>query len=126
MSGPSDTVTLETAEEAPSGPPVDIRVSAVDQHTLRVAWKPPLREHWNGDILGYYVGYKKTSHGEEKPYYFETVEFIREEAEGGAAHQLQVRMRKTQHIKIFLGCCCYPRCSCCWMLLFYTVFFLLL
>ncbi len=94
MSGPSDTVTLETAEEAPSGPPVDIRVSAVDQHTLRVAWKPPLREHWNGDILGYYVGYKKTSHGEEKPYYFETVEFIREEAEGGAAHQLQVKMRK--------------------------------
>ena len=43
MSEPSDTVTIETAEEAPSGPPVDIRVAAVDQHTLRVSWKPPLR-----------------------------------------------------------------------------------
>ena len=49
VSEPSDTVTIETAEEAPSGPPVDIRVAAVDQHTLRVSWKPPLTEHWNGD-----------------------------------------------------------------------------
>ena len=54
VSEPSDTVTIETAEEAPSGPPVDIRVAAVDQHTLRVSWKPPLTEHWNGDILGKY------------------------------------------------------------------------
>ena len=53
-SGPSDTITVETSEEAPSGPPVDIRLSAADQHTLLVSWKPPLKEHWNGDILGYY------------------------------------------------------------------------
>ena len=37
-SSPSDTVTIETAEEAPGGPPVDIRVAAVDQHTLRYIW----------------------------------------------------------------------------------------
>ena len=43
MSGPSDTVTIETSEESPSGPPVDIRLAAVDQHTLRVSWKPPLK-----------------------------------------------------------------------------------
>lgn len=35
VSGPSDTVTIETSEESPSGPPVDIRLAAVDQHTLR-------------------------------------------------------------------------------------------
>ena len=87
ISSPSDTVTIETAEEAPEGPPVDIRVAAVDQHTLRVSWKPPLTENWNGDILGYYVGYKKTSNGEEKPYLFETVEFIRENSH---EHQLQI------------------------------------
>ena len=87
VSEPSDTVTIETAEEAPSGPPVDIRVAAVDQHTLRVSWKPPLTEHWNGDILGYYVGYKKTVHGDDKPYLFETVEFIKEQ---GHEHQLQI------------------------------------
>ena len=87
MSGPSDTVTIETSEESPSGPPVDIRLAAVDQHTLRVSWKPPLKEHWNGDIVGYYVGYKKTSISEDKPYYFETVEFIKEQ---GHEHQLQI------------------------------------
>ena len=68
------------------------RLSAVDQHTLRVSWKPPLSEHWNGDILGYYVGYKRTSDGEEKPYLFETVEFVREQ---GHEHQLQVCMMIT-------------------------------
>ena len=78
-------------EEAPSGPPVDIRVSPVDQHTLAVNWKPPLRENWNGDILGYYVGYKKTSHGDDKPYLFETVEFMRENGNGQPhEHKLQI------------------------------------
>ena len=86
-SGPSDTITVETSEEAPSGPPVDCRLSAVDQHTLRVEWKPPLKEHWNGDILGYYVGYKKTSKGDDKPYLFETVEFIKEH---GQQHSLTI------------------------------------
>ena len=46
-----------------------------------------LQEHWNGDIVGYYVGYKKTSISEDKPYYFETVEFIKEQ---GHEHQLQI------------------------------------
>ena len=41
QSGASDTVTVETAEEKPSGPPVDVRVSAVDQHTL-AAFPPHL------------------------------------------------------------------------------------
>ena len=38
-------------------------------------------------ILGYYVGYKKTVHGDDKPYLFETVEFIKEQ---GHEHQLQI------------------------------------
>lgn len=35
-SDPSDTVTIITAEEAPSGPPVNVKVDAFDQHTLKV------------------------------------------------------------------------------------------
>lgn len=35
-SDPSDTVTIITAEEAPSGPPTSVRVDALDQHTLKV------------------------------------------------------------------------------------------
>lgn len=84
-SDPSDTVTIITAEEAPGGPPTTIRVEASDQHSLKVFWKPPARGEWNGEILGYYVGYKLAS--SDKPYLFETVEFSREE---GKEHHLPV------------------------------------
>lgn len=70
---------------APSGPPTGVRVEAPDQHTLKVFWKPPEKEFWNGEILGYYVGYKLAS--SEKPYLFETVEFSKEE---GKEHHLQI------------------------------------
>ncbi|XP_057326072.1 cell adhesion molecule Dscam2 isoform X13 [Microplitis mediator] len=89
-SEPSDTVTIITAEEAPSGPPSSVRVDALDQHTLKVTWKPPPREDWNGEILGYYVGYKLST--SEKPYMFETVEFSKED---GKEHHLQIMNLKT-------------------------------
>ncbi|XP_066145681.1 cell adhesion molecule Dscam1 isoform X28 [Euwallacea fornicatus] len=90
-SDPSDTVTIITAEEVPGGPPTEIRVEAEDQHTLVVYWKPPVRDHWNGDIQGYYVGYKLSN--TDKPYLFETVEFPREEE--GKEHHLKITNLKT-------------------------------
>ncbi|XP_076655522.1 Down syndrome cell adhesion molecule 1 isoform X17 [Halictus rubicundus] len=89
-SRPSDTVTIITAEEVPSGPPTNVRVDAVDQHTLKVTWKPPSREDWNGEILGYYVGYKLTS--SDKLYTYETVDFSMED---GKEHHLQITNLKT-------------------------------
>ncbi|XP_076672498.1 Down syndrome cell adhesion molecule 1 isoform X4 [Andrena cerasifolii] len=89
-SDPSDTVTIITAEEAPSGPPTSVRVNALDQHTLKVTWKPPPREDWNGEILGYYVGYRLSS--SDKPYMFETVDFSKED---GKEHHLQIMNLKT-------------------------------
>ncbi|XP_060529794.1 cell adhesion molecule Dscam2 isoform X47 [Cylas formicarius] len=90
-SEPSDTVTIITAEEVPGGPPTNIRVDAEDQHSLVVYWKPPLRDHWNGDIQGYYVGYKLAN--TDKPYLFETVEFPREEE--NKEHYLKISNLKT-------------------------------
>ncbi|KAK7068698.1 hypothetical protein SK128_024054 [Halocaridina rubra] len=75
-SDPSDTVTIITAEEAPSGPPRELQVEAVDQSSLRVTWKPPLREEWNGDIQGYQVGYRLAA--SNNSYVFETVKFSKE------------------------------------------------
>ncbi|XP_017784824.1 PREDICTED: Down syndrome cell adhesion molecule-like protein Dscam2 isoform X11 [Nicrophorus vespilloides] len=89
-SEPSDTVTIITAEEAPGGPPSGIRVEANDQHALKIFWKPPNRSDWNGDILGYYVGYKLAS--ADKPYVFDTVEFSRVE---GSEHHLLITNLKT-------------------------------
>ncbi|XP_071630854.1 Down syndrome cell adhesion molecule 1 isoform X12 [Temnothorax longispinosus] len=88
-SDPSDTVTIITAEEAPTGPPTSIKVDALDQHTLKVTWKPPPREDWNGEILGYYVGYRQSS---DKPYMFETVDFSKEDIK---EHHLQIANLKT-------------------------------
>lgn len=51
-SEPSETVTIITAEEAPTGPPQDVKVDAVDKHTLRVTWKPPPPQDWNGELQG--------------------------------------------------------------------------
>lgn len=70
---------------APGGPPTAVKVEAEDQHKLKISWKPPERDQWNGEILGYYVGYKLAS--SDKPYLFETVEFSKEE---GKEHHLQV------------------------------------
>uniref|UniRef100_A0A8D8X8C8 Down syndrome cell adhesion molecule-like protein Dscam2 n=1 Tax=Cacopsylla melanoneura TaxID=428564 RepID=A0A8D8X8C8_9HEMI len=89
-SEPSDTVTILTAEEAPSGPPTHVKVEATDQNTLKVSWKPPEREEWNGVIQGYYVGYKETS--TDKPFLFETVDFSKEE---GKEHHLTLSSLKT-------------------------------
>lgn len=85
-SEPSEVVTIITAEEAPSGPPMAVRVEANDQNSLKVFWKAPTRSEWNGDLVGYYVGYKLSSINTS--YTFQTVDFNREE---GKEHQLLVR-----------------------------------
>jgi hypothetical protein len=45
----------------PSGAPVDIRTEARSSTELFVSWEPPERELWNGNLLGYYVGYQEQS-----------------------------------------------------------------
>ncbi|EEC02454.1 cell adhesion molecule, putative [Ixodes scapularis] len=69
----STPVKLHTGEEEPSAPPTDFHVEARGPSTARVSWKPPPPDEWNGDLLGYYIGYKPTSSGQ--PYSFRTSEF---------------------------------------------------
>ncbi|XP_050081296.1 cell adhesion molecule Dscam2 isoform X47 [Anopheles maculipalpis] len=92
VSDPSDVVTIITAEEAPSGKPQAIKVEAINQSTLRVSWKAPPRAEWNGDILGYYVGYKQTS--VNTLYVYETVNYSPEGGEG-KEHSLEINNLKT-------------------------------
>ncbi|XP_034142395.1 Down syndrome cell adhesion molecule-like protein Dscam2 isoform X2 [Drosophila guanche] len=82
----SEAVTIITAEEAPSGKPQNIKVEPVNQTTMRVTWKPPPRTEWNGEILGYYVGYKLSN--TNSSYVFETINFITEE---GKEHNLELQ-----------------------------------
>ncbi|XP_041984481.1 Down syndrome cell adhesion molecule-like protein Dscam2 isoform X2 [Aricia agestis] len=59
QSEPSQLVQVTTTEEVPSGPPLDVRVEAKSSTELSVSWDPPQRDLWNGNILGYYVGFQE-------------------------------------------------------------------
>ncbi|VVD03838.1 unnamed protein product [Leptidea sinapis] len=70
--------------------PQDVKVDAFDKHTLRVTWKPPPPQDWNGELQGYYVGYKLAS--SNKSYVFETVDISKE---SGKEHHLDILNLKT-------------------------------
>ncbi|XP_066972085.1 cell adhesion molecule Dscam1 [Macrobrachium rosenbergii] len=72
LGAPSEVIQAATDEEEPSGPPLDVRVTAESSTSLRVTWEPPARDLWNGNILGYYVGYR--THALTSDYNFQTVE----------------------------------------------------
>lgn len=92
VSDSSDVVTIITAEEAPSGKPQGIIIEPLSQTSLRIRWKPPLRQDWNGEILGYYVGYKLTS--SNSSFIYETVNYL---LDGGETkeHSLDITNLKT-------------------------------
>jgi hypothetical protein len=51
---------VKTGEEEPSSPPVDVFAEAKGSSTIRVTWKSPPRQDWNGLLEGFYVGFKVT------------------------------------------------------------------
>ncbi|XP_054724902.1 cell adhesion molecule DSCAM-like [Uloborus diversus] len=67
----SEPFKLRTEEEAPTAPPTDVTVIATGPTSVSVTWKAPPREHWNGRLLGYYVGHKR--HQSMEPFAFHTV-----------------------------------------------------
>ncbi|KAF8793104.1 Down syndrome cell adhesion molecule-like [Argiope bruennichi] len=69
---PSDVLKFVTGEEEPNGPPTDVWVEAKSSNSILVTWRPPPRELWNGELRGYFVGYKVD--GTSHPYSFKTVD----------------------------------------------------
>ncbi|XP_064488740.1 cell adhesion molecule Dscam1-like isoform X6 [Ornithodoros turicata] len=69
---PSRTVVFHTGEEEPEAAPVDIIVEMKGPSTAFVSWKAPPREHWNGNLQGYYIGYRPRD--SELPFSYRRVE----------------------------------------------------
>ncbi|XP_075552703.1 cell adhesion molecule Dscam1-like isoform X4 [Dermacentor variabilis] len=69
---PSRTVVFHTGEEEPEAAPVDILVEMKGPSTVHISWKAPPREHWNGHLLGYYIGYRPRD--TESPFSYRRVE----------------------------------------------------
>ncbi|XP_017771587.1 PREDICTED: Down syndrome cell adhesion molecule-like protein Dscam2 [Nicrophorus vespilloides] len=76
LSEPSQVVQVSTLEEVPSGTPLDVRAEAKSSSELMVTWEPPPRDSWNGNLLGYHVGYQVISKDTQNSnkYTFKSVE----------------------------------------------------
>ncbi|XP_076235762.1 cell adhesion molecule Dscam2 [Calliopsis andreniformis] len=55
----SDILETTTEGEKPGGPPRNLKVDPVSSTEFNVTWDPPDHDLWNGEILGYHVGYKE-------------------------------------------------------------------
>ncbi|KAI1289212.1 Down syndrome cell adhesion molecule -like protein [Halotydeus destructor] len=64
----SQAITVTTLEEAPEGPPVEVRVQSTGSQSLKVSWLPPRRDLRHGTVLGYYIGYKVSSSDDQFQY----------------------------------------------------------
>ncbi|CAD7083563.1 unnamed protein product [Hermetia illucens] len=62
----SEIVQVTTLEEVPSGPPLNVRGEAKSSTEIFVSWEAPDRDHWNGILLGYYVGYQVATSPDDK------------------------------------------------------------
>lgn len=73
-SEPSPTVRFATTQEEPHSPPVNVRIEKSGATFVLVTWSPPPESDWNGELLGYYVGYTSASDSSKKHFYsFHTV-----------------------------------------------------
>ncbi|XP_054710805.1 cell adhesion molecule Dscam2-like [Uloborus diversus] len=90
-SEPSEQVQFTTAKEEPSAPPVDVKLEDVGSTFVRISWKPPPRDEWNGVLTGYYVGYKQSS--SHHPYTYNTVD-----AEDDIYYVLRGLRRNTRYL----------------------------
>ncbi|XP_025160716.1 Down syndrome cell adhesion molecule-like protein Dscam2 isoform X1 [Harpegnathos saltator] len=69
----SDILEATTEGEKPGGPPRNLKVDPISSTEFNVTWDPPDHDLWNGEILGYHVGYKEQRFGAEQ-YTYKTVE----------------------------------------------------
>ncbi|XP_015600048.1 Down syndrome cell adhesion molecule-like protein Dscam2 isoform X2 [Cephus cinctus] len=55
----SNVLDVITEGEKPGGPPRNLKVEPISSTEFKVNWDPPDHDLWNGEILGYHVGYKE-------------------------------------------------------------------
>ncbi|XP_042147713.1 Down syndrome cell adhesion molecule-like protein 1 homolog [Ixodes scapularis] len=67
---PSESQKFQTKEEEPGGVPTDVAAEPRGPSSLRIKWKPPPKEQWNGQLLGFYIGYRPK--GSEDPYSYQS------------------------------------------------------
>ncbi|XP_064623842.1 protein sidekick-2-like isoform X2 [Lineus longissimus] len=49
----------ETLQDKPDAPPFDLQVIPVTTTSVKVSWKPPAQDTWNGDLQGFKLQYRQ-------------------------------------------------------------------
>ncbi|RWS17533.1 dscam:-like isoform D [Dinothrombium tinctorium] len=74
VSDQSEHIEFTTDEEAPEGPPLEIKAEALDSRSIKIFWKHPEPALWNGKLKGYYIGYKISETSDQ--YLYKTLETV--------------------------------------------------
>ncbi|XP_026677051.1 Down syndrome cell adhesion molecule-like protein Dscam2 [Diaphorina citri] len=70
---PSDPLLVHTEAEPPTAEPSGLHAVAISSDSIRVTWSPPPAHLTNGDLLGYYLGYREQGFGRQNSYNFTTI-----------------------------------------------------
>ncbi|XP_076361624.1 cell adhesion molecule Dscam1-like isoform X2 [Tachypleus tridentatus] len=92
----SEWIAVKTEEEVPSGPPQDVRAQATGPNSIKVVWKPPRKDYWNGNIIGYYIGYRPA---DETMYMYKSLD-VKDMAKRSQFHLTNLRRSTIYHIII--------------------------
>jgi hypothetical protein len=71
-SKPSKEIKFVTEEESPAGPPTQVQLTSIDATSIKVDWQPPHSDQINGDLKGFYIGYKALN--THDPFIYKTVQ----------------------------------------------------
>ncbi|XP_076349054.1 cell adhesion molecule Dscam1-like isoform X2 [Tachypleus tridentatus] len=92
----SNRIRVKTGQEAPSGPPEEVAAQATGPNSIKVTWKPPQEDYWNGKIIGYYIGYKPAG---ETLHMYKTVH-VKDVISREQYHLTNLKRSTTYHITI--------------------------
>ncbi|CAG2104883.1 unnamed protein product, partial [Medioppia subpectinata] len=68
----SKELKFTTEEESPSGPPTRVHLEAIDANSIKVEWFSPPSHQMNGELKGFYIGYKALNTND--PFIYKTVQ----------------------------------------------------
>ncbi|CAG2161662.1 unnamed protein product [Oppiella nova] len=71
-SKPSKEIKFMTEEESPSGPPTRVQLTTIDANSIKVDWFSPPFHQINGELKGFYIGYKALNTND--PFIYKTVQ----------------------------------------------------
>lgn len=88
ISAPSDILHVQTDSEIPSMPPKSLVAEAITSQQILLTWAPPDRESWNGELLGYTIGFSKFGSSQKPSYNFTKISVTAASGSNGASEHM--------------------------------------